>query len=432
MERSFHKFASRLVTVFGLGSLLVAAAFIGAVPAAASSGIRVYVGYADSLRAQATNFPTPWAGSPQTVFEGCTPVTTCVYDSGAVRIVNNTGKTVLVNSVAVHVSTCTFSFWVPATLAPGADLIVTQTASGEAPGCTPGQMDTSDIGPGGSSWVGVCTQSGVVPTVDVTVNGKTTSYTDSGLVLNTGGHDGACDGNESIQWTVIGHAPCRGSLMTLTPPTQTHGVGTTATVMATFTNSCGQPLSNVAVQFAVTAGPNARRTGTGATNAAGQATFSYSSAATGTDSLTASVSNLAGTITASPVTVIWVMFAAGGGAFVIGDLEDHIGPQVYWWGAQWWKADHLSTGLAPASFKGYENGNASPWCGQTWTTRPGNSSKPPKTVPAMMAVLVTSHVVKNGPVISGDIVHIVLVQTNRGYAANPGHVGTGTIIKTIC
>ena len=432
MERTFHRGALRLVTVFGLGLLMVAGAFIGAMPAAASSGIGVYVGYADSLRAQATNFPTPWAGSPQTIFQGCGSVTACVFDSGAVRIVNNSGSTVTVNKIAVHVDTCTFSFWAPATLAPGADLIVTQTAPGEAPGCTVGQMDTSDIGPGGSSYIGICTPNGILPTVDVTVNGQTTSYTDSGQVLNTGGFDGACLGNESTQWTVIGHAPCRGSLLSLAPPTQTHGVGTSATVQATFTNSCGQPLSNVAVQFAITSGPNAGRTGTGATNVNGQATFSYGSVVTGTDTLTAAVSNIAGTITSNPVTVIWVLFAPGGGAFVIGDLEDISGAQAYWWGAQWWKTDHLSSGLAPASFKGFENGNASPWCGQKWTTRPGNSSKPPKTVPSVMAVLVASHITKNGPVISGDIVHIVLVQTNRGYAANPGHIGTGKIIATIC
>ena len=49
-----------------------------------------------------------------------------------------------------------------------------------------------------------------------------------------------------------------------------------------------------------------------------------------------------------------------------------------------------------------------------------------------MAVLVTTHVTQKGPVITGDILHIVLVQTNRGYSANPGHIGIGTIIGTIC
>ncbi len=421
------------VAIVGAFAGLVLGSLATVVPASASSGIAVFVGYADSLRADVANFPTPWAGSPNTVFRGCAPVSACVFDAGAVRIVNNSSATVTVDAVAVHVDTCTFTGWTPATLAPGADLIVTQTASGEAPGCVAGQMDTSDIGPGGSSYVGVCTPDGLVPTVDVTINGQTQSYSDAGRVLNTGGLDtGTCIGNESIQWTVIGGAPCKGSLLALAPPSQTLGVGMTATVHATFTNSCGQPLSDVAVGFAVTAGPNSGRTGTGVSDANGVATFSYSSASTGTDTLRATVANLAGTLTSNSVTVTWVAFAPGGGGFVISDLKDVAGGPVYWWGAQWWKQDHLSSGLAPASFKGFENGNASPWCGQTWTTRPGNSSKPPKTVPSVMAVLVTSHVTQKGPVITGDIVHIVLVQTNRGYSANPGHIGIGTIIGTIC
>jgi hypothetical protein len=222
--------------------------------------------------------------------------------------------------------------------------------------------------------------------------------------------------------------------LSLAPPTQTHGVGSIATVSATFTNSCGQPLSNVAVQFAVLSGPNAGRTGTGATDANGIATFTYSSALPGTDTLRATVTNIAGSIPSNTVTVTWVPFAPGGGAFVISDLKDVSGGSVYWWGAQWWKQDHLSTGLAPAAFKGFELSNPSPWCGQTWTTRPGNSPHPPKAVPAgsVMAVIVAKHITKNGPVISGDIVHIVLVRTNPGYGPNPGHPGTGTIVATLC
>ena len=132
--------------------------------------------------------------------------------------------------------------------------------------------------------------------------------------------------------------------------------------------------------------------------------------------------------------VIWLAYAPGGGAFVISDRENVQGGPVYWWGAQWWKKDPLSTGLAPAAFKGYEKSNLTPWCGQTWTTRPGNSPPPPRTVPvnANMLVIVSAHITKKGPVISGDIVHIVLVHTNAGYAPNPGHPGTGTIVSTIC
>jgi hypothetical protein len=423
---------ARLGIVASLGTLSLVAAVAGALPAAAQSGIGVFVAYADAFRADATNFPTPWDGSPNTIFEGCAP-SACTYDAGAVRIVNNSGSAVTVNSVAVHVDTCTYSGWSPATLAPGADLIVTELIGGASNGCPgPVHMDTSDVGPGGSNYALVCTPDGIVPTVEVMINHQTTSYSDSGQVLNTGGFDGACIGNESTQWTAIGHAPCKGSLLTLAPVAQTRGVGTTATLNATFTNSCGQALSDVAVKFAVLSGPNLGRSGSGTTDVNGVAPLSYISQLVGTDTLRASVSNLIGSINSNTATVTWVQFAPGGGAFVIGDLENASGAQVNWWGAQWWKNDHLSSGLAPASFKGFENGSAAPTCGQTWTSRPGNSSKPPRTVPGMMAVIVASHITKSGPVISGDIVHIVLVKTNPGYGPNPGHPGTGMIVGQIC
>jgi hypothetical protein len=426
---------SKLTLVAGLGILSLVTAVSSAVPASAQSGIQVFVGYADDFRAAATTFPTPWDGSPQTTFSGCAP-SSCSYDAGAVRVVNNTGSTVTVNAINVHLDTCTYGGWPSAILAPGADLIVTELPAGTRVGCPgPVQMDTSDVGPGGSNYSLVCTPDGLVPTVDVTINGQTTTYNDSGQVLNTGGLDAACGGNnESIQWTAIGHAPCKGSLFSLAPAAQTHGLGTTATISATFSNSCGQPLSNVAVHFAAVSGRNAGRTGTGTTDVNGVATFSYTSQLVGTDTFGASITNLVGTITSNTVTVTWVAFAPGGGAFVIGDLENSAGAQAYWWGAQWWKNDHLSTGLAPAAFKGFELSNASPWCGQSWTTRPGNSPHPPKAVAAgtVMAVIVSSHITKNGPLISGDIVHIVLVRTKAGYGPNPGHPGTGTIVGQLC
>src|SRR5437667_254123 len=101
----------------------------------ASTGIGVFVGYADSLRADIGNFPTPWSGSPNVTFRGCLPGS-CEYDAGAVRIVNNSGGPVTVNDVKVHISTCTYSGWGPATLTSGSELIVTQlTTGGVATGC---------------------------------------------------------------------------------------------------------------------------------------------------------------------------------------------------------------------------------------------------------------------------------------------------------
>jgi len=434
IRRAFTTRVSRRATVIGFGALLLGSVVAATIPASAS-GIGVYVGYADSIHASATNFPTPWAGSPNTIYEGCAPVSACAFDAGAVRIVNNTGASVTVDAVAVTLAGCTFTGWPSAVLPTGWELIITQTAAAATDACLgPAQLDTSDLG-----LLQNCVQNSVVPEVDITINQVKTTYLDSGQVLNTSGVDaGGCVGNESTQWTVIGHTPCNGSVLSLAPLSQSHPVLSTATVTATFTNSCGQPLSNqplsnVAVSFAATAGPNAGLTGSGVTDANGQATFTYSSAKVGTDTLHASVTNLAGTIASSPVSATWtVSFAPAGGAFVIGDRENMLGHQVTFWGAQWWKVDPMSSGLAPAAFKGFERSNASPWCGQSWTTRPGNSPHPPASVPSLMAVIVSSHVTQRGSVISGNIVHIVLVRSNPGYGPNPGHRGTGTIIATLC
>ena len=170
---------------------------------------------------------------------------------------------------------------------------------------------------------------------------------------------------------------------------------------ATFANSCGQPLSDTLVHFAVATGPNAGLTGTGVTDRNGRAVFTYSSAHLGTDTLQAFVTNVAGRIDSNPVRVIWTVAFAAGGSFVIGDLENAPGSHVLWWGAQWWKVDRLSRGPAPASFKGFQSSDPAPACGQTWTTRPGNSPHPPASVAALMGVIVTDHVVKSGSTISG-------------------------------
>ncbi len=114
------------------------------------------------------------------------------------------------------------------------------------------------------------------------------------------------------------------------------------------------------------------------------------------------------------------------GAFVIGDDGADLGATVTWWGPQWATDNVLTGGPAPASFKGFAASldPAPPVVGGTWTTRPGASSNPPNTVPAYMAVIVTSSVTKDGSSISGNIVRIVLVKTGPVF-------GTGTIVAIL-
>ena len=122
------------------------------------------------------------------------------------------------------------------------------------------------------------------------------------------------------------------------------------------------------------------------------------------------------------------------GSFVIGDRDAVVGTKVTFWGAQWDKANHLSGGSAPASFKGFANvlSPNPPSCGGTWLSDPGNSCNPPDSVPAFINVIAASSVTKSGPVISGNGPKMVIVKTNPGYGPAPGHTGTGTVTAVIC
>ncbi len=78
------------------------------------------------------------------------------------------------------------------------------------------------------------------------------------------------------------------------------------TVTATVQDTEGNPVVGRAVTFNVTSGPNAGATGSAPTNASGQATFTYTSAAQGTDVVQASFVTSGGeTLTSNQVTVVW-------------------------------------------------------------------------------------------------------------------------------
>jgi Bacterial Ig-like domain (group 1) len=138
--------------------------------------------------------------------------------------------------------------------------------------------------------------------------------------------------------------------------------------------------------------------------------------------------------TADATSTILIFATSSGGNFVIGDGNAAVGTNVTFWGAQWWKRNTLSGGTAPAAFKGFESSPSSGVaCGIDWSTDPGSSPPPPPgPLPAFMAVLVSSSVSKSGSTISGNTPHVVIVQTNPGYAANAGHAGTGTVVATLC
>jgi hypothetical protein len=136
--------------------------------------------------------------------------------------------------------------------------------------------------------------------------------------------------------------------------------------------------------------------------------------------------------TATCTTLIFA-FAPGGGSFVIGNGNSANHTAVNFWGPQWWKNNTLSGGAAPSAFKGFALNPTMPSCGVGWSTDPGNSAPPPPgPLPAFMGVIVTSSSSQSGSQISGDTAHIVVVQTDSGYAPAVGHAGTGTVIAQYC
>jgi hypothetical protein len=119
---------------------------------------------------------------------------------------------------------------------------------------------------------------------------------------------------------------------------------------------------------------------------------------------------------------------------VIGDNDAVVGKHVTFWSAQWSKLNHPSTGGAPPTFKGFANVLVPnpPFCGGNWKSDPGNSSQPPAAIGPTIIAIGSSSITQSSSMIAGNIVKTVTIQVDPGYAPNPGHDGTGTVISINC
>jgi len=172
--------------------------------------VTVALGYADSAAGL-----TPWSGSANTIFIG-EPAQCCAthgagngqpgYDAGAIEITNAGTVAVTVSDVSVDFgggsSPSTFDLWgsatsgkLPQSLAPGWHLVLTMTSSFN--------FDTSDL------FGEAChLNSGVIPIVNITMNGAVTSYNDDHQILNSDGADlASCPGDVSEQKVFTGVNP---------------------------------------------------------------------------------------------------------------------------------------------------------------------------------------------------------------------------------
>jgi RHS repeat-associated protein len=104
---------------------------------------------------------------------------------------------------------------------------------------------------------------------------------------------------------------------TLAPLTVSQPVGTAATFTATLLDGSGQPVGNVPVTFTVASGPDAGATAQAATGPAGQALFTFTGAAAGSDLVQATAGTGGGTLLSNPATVAWT---------AVGTLVAYTGP----------------------------------------------------------------------------------------------------------
>jgi hypothetical protein len=305
-----------IATVLVVSSVPAIAATGSPASAAGSTvaGLNVFVGYAEDKESNTPNpaaFPIPWNGSTNTTFIG-TPVpggqTSCgsipiCYDTGAIRFDNPTTASIAVQDVFVddHSSVTggkTFDLWGSFTVPAGASVILAANPPTNNP--TFDNFDTS-------SYPKTCTPLTVAPTVAITINGVATTLVDSTHVLDTGGIDvGSCTPpqNESIQWRPIGSAGSNTATLSLGPASASAPLGQTVTETATLVDGAGTPISNAPVSLRVACGPNIGMALNTTTNAAGQASFSYSSSVSGTDSVVAEVTTV-GTMQSNQVSIAW-------------------------------------------------------------------------------------------------------------------------------
>lgn len=176
------------VTVTDTAGLSSTASATVVVSSTSGSGMSVYAGYYDTHHPSYPQpKPSPWQGSPTTVFVGKSDTSSGGWDTSAVRVDNLTGASLSSVTVTVDIGTHHFGLWSAQSVPAGYSLIVAQTSmenfdgsdtnSAGCYGCDPALCDTAVFA--------------VVPVVHVTANGVTTNYRDPGQILNTHGVDSA-------------------------------------------------------------------------------------------------------------------------------------------------------------------------------------------------------------------------------------------------
>jgi RHS repeat-associated protein len=266
-----------------------------------ASPLSVFVGYADGLRPAGNIFPFPWEGSPGVDFIGQLGPG---YDSGALRFDNSGETPISLEDVSVDIGSAHTDLWGNhIQVAPHGITILAQTEGNN--------FDTSD-----EPTIVPCneTPDGLVPQIHVTSAGKTTTYQDTGQVLNTGGIDpGDCNENESHAWTRIGgegvsiDVPMPPAVSLELSPSTISGdqVGQTQNLSIRARNAGGAAVAGLPINVHIY-GPNAQNISL-TTNAAGVAEGSYVGHIAGKDNISATASVEGLQVASNQLIVPWAI-----------------------------------------------------------------------------------------------------------------------------
>jgi hypothetical protein len=282
--------------------------------AGASSSLSVFFGYAEDKETNnppAGAFPVPWSGAPNTIFLGgpvvgqtaCGALPFC-YDAGAIRLDNSGSSDVTIDNVSVDIHSSiaggkVFSLWGSFTVPAGESVILTENPPNNNPGYD--NFDTSGYPKNN------CIPLTIEPTATFTIGGVPTTIVDSTHILDTHGIDlGSCKPkqNESIPWAQVGFLGVNATTVTLSPTTTIQVVGQQVTETASVLDGNGNALPDTAVAFSVTGGPDVGQSANAVTDSTGHASFTYTGAAAGTDSVVATVTSN-GTFQSNQTRVTW-------------------------------------------------------------------------------------------------------------------------------
>jgi fibronectin type 3 domain-containing protein len=191
VQAVLRRMCTGFVVILGLSFFLVAP--LGTSPAAAASPLNVFVGYFDTHSVPfSSNQPNPWPYTDPSSFDG-TPCpnypndTTC-WDAGAIRLDNPGSADVTGVKVAVTIGSKTYALWgASQTVKAHGMLVLTETGGSQNSENFDGSDEPPNSYNGGNT--ASCVDSGAIPNVQITVAGTTTSYLDTGQVLNTDGVD---------------------------------------------------------------------------------------------------------------------------------------------------------------------------------------------------------------------------------------------------